>query len=360
MPKVYFELQGEIATRAATQYMPSQIRKKYFAFDVLLDENPNLKAKIEISPHCLQPDETPFVATLRSAKVKTSCEDEISDELLSALVSGITLEDSLPSPSLKSELRQLYNSMLNTTNKTLRLIKYGLNFSDLDEPPFTGPEALLWGEKGSELKYISFATRSPVLFEPDNVEFDNETEKQIQHYIDVGFSPFFALAPLHRAKNERDPRYIIIYAAYAAELAIKEFLVEYTKTEGISPLEPLVLGLPSPPLGQMYGEVLKGFTGKGSPKSGEMGELNTKRNNVMHRPPQKEKEGDLAKAEKYVRDVEAAIFHLLYLLYGETDPIIKQHYETKTEEYRGKKAASSGPKSYILRSGTFRVVERQK
>ena len=152
-----------------------------------------------------------------------------------------------------------------------------------------GPETLLWGLKGSELKYISLTTGLRAFWEPDKVNLDNETEKQIQRYIDTGFSPFFALAPLHRAKNERDPRYIIIYAAYAAELAIKEFLIEYAKKDGFFPVEPLLLELPSPPLGKLYGEVLKFYTKKGSPKTDEMIALNRERNALMHRPPQRGK-----------------------------------------------------------------------
>ncbi len=362
MPNIYFELQGEIATRSPTQCVPSQIRQKYFSFDVPSNDSPNVTVKVEIFPRFLLPEEIPLLTTLRSAQVKSSCEHEVSDDLLNALNSGVTTESKLPTPKLQADFRQVYNEMLNATNKALLLIKYGLNLSDLEEPPFTGPESLLWGLKGSELKYISFSTRLRAFWEPDKVDLDNETEKQIQNYIDTGFSPFFALAPLHRAKNEHDPRYIIIYAAYAAELAIKEFLIEYAKKDGFFPVEPLLLELPSPPLGKLYGEVLKFYTRKGSPKTDEMIALYKERNALMHRPPQKEGGIDLAKAEEHVRNVEAAIFHLLYLLYGETDPVVKQLYKTKTKTKKRSaknKGATVGPIKQIVSSGTFKVVKRQ-
>jgi hypothetical protein len=43
----------------------------------------------------------------------------------------------------------------------------------------------------------------------------------------------------------------------------------------------------------------------------------------MHRPPKKEREISLEKGEKHVRDVDAAIFHLLHTLF-EHDPVIKR------------------------------------
>jgi hypothetical protein len=366
MPKIYFELQGELATRSPTQCAPSQIRQNYFSFEVPLNESPNVKVKVEIFPRFRMPEsaETSALTTLVSAQVKSSCEHAVSDDLLSALNSGITTESGLPTRKLQVDLRRVYNEILNATSKTLLLIKYGLNLSDIEEPPFSGPETLLWGAKGSALKYISLTTNLRGFWEPDKVNLDNETEKQIQSYIDTGFSPFFALAPLHRAKNECDPRYIIIYAAYAAELAIKEFLIEYTKKEGYVPLEPLLLELPSPSIGTLYGAILKFYTGKGSPKTDEMVALNRARNALMHRPPQKEKEIeiDLVEAEKYVRDVEAAIFHLLYLLYDKTDPVIKQLYKTNTKTKKrssNNKGATVGPITQIVSSGTFKVVKRQ-
>ena len=50
MPKIYFELQGEIATRSTMKCAPSQIRQKYFSFDVPLKGSPNVKVKVEIFP----------------------------------------------------------------------------------------------------------------------------------------------------------------------------------------------------------------------------------------------------------------------------------------------------------------------
>lgn len=150
----------------------------------------------------------------------------------------------------------------------------------------------------------------------------------------------------------------MIYAAYAAELAIKEFLIEYTKKKYTkkddngdsplvdSPVESLLLELPSPPLQTLYGEVLKSYTGKGSPKYNEMGALNRERNSLMHKPPRKERENGeqkerefAAKAERCVRDAEGAIFHLLHLLFEE-DLLIERLYKKYNKKREAKKRMS--------------------
>jgi hypothetical protein len=240
--------------------------------------------------------------------------------------------------------------MLNATNEALLLIKYGLHFPNVSESPLQGPSTLYWSLDGSEWNYITLTIHLRGSLDFDEVKLDNETETLIQSYIDTGFSPFFALAPLHRAINERDPRYKVIYAAYAAELAIKEFLIEYTKKKYTkkdengdsplvnSPVESLLLELPSPPLQTLYGEVLKSYTGKGAPKYNEMGALNRERNSLMHKPPREDGGIELAKAEKYVYDAEGAIFHLLNLLF-ESDPIIKRLNKKYNKKHQDQKAS---------------------
>jgi hypothetical protein len=343
---MYLAIHGNIET-GLIHGASSQSRQKCFSFNVPFNDSPDVNVLIEIfDPRSKSESDkkarrsTASISDyeLEHVSIKSSCEAEVSEDLLNALQSGINAESKLPNITLQEELKRLDHGMRNATNQALHLIKYGLHFSNISESPFSG-SSLHWSADGSEWKYISLTIHLQGSIDREEVKLDTETATQIQRYIDTSFAPFFALAPLHRAKNEHDPRYKIIYAAYAAELAIKEFLIEYAKKDGYFPVEPLLLELPSPPLGKLYGEVLKFYTKKGSPKVDEMVALNKERNSLMHRPPQKEgeKEIELAKAEKYVRDAEGAIFHLLYLLY-EKDPLIERLYKKYNKKRKGGKS----------------------
>jgi hypothetical protein len=339
MPKLRLIISGNLETPES--YGASSDRQKLFSFDVPLKDVPNnaaVKVRVElfyprsrIDESCLPSpfDEKNRLLAIELAEyefryvsLRSVCEAEVSEDLLNALRDGATTEEKLITIELKNELKSFYYGMENATNETLLLIKYGLYFSSIKEPPFSGSNLLYWSVDGSEWKHIGLTKIVYGCWDSDQITLDKGAETQIQQYIDSNFSHFFALASLHKAKNERDPRYKIIYAAHAAELAIKEFLIEYARKKGY-PLESLVLELPSPPLGVLYGNVLKDHTGRGSPKTDDLIKLNSARNEMMHRPPQKEKKIDLAQAEKHVRDVEAAIFHLLNMLY-ENDPLLKR------------------------------------
>lgn len=330
MPKIYLRIRGRIESAPSGEFPISQSAQQCFSFNVPWKDSPNVMVKVEIfcPPSMWQSEKkTPGSISsiseydLQFASVIASFKARVSDNFLDALKSGADIEDRLPNSTLQDELKRLYYGMSNAVNEALLLLKYGLHFSDVAESPFGGPKTLYWSVDGSDWKNITLTIELQSIIDPDEVMLDKETETQIQRYIDSRFSPFFALSPLHRAKNEPDPRYKIIYAAYAAELAIKEFLIEFTKKDGKSLLEPLLVELPSPPLGLLYGKILKRYTRQWSPKKDEMNALNSERNSLMHKPQQRQIE--LAKAEKYVRDAEGAIFHLLHMLY-ETDPLIER------------------------------------
>jgi len=69
--------------------------------------------------------------------------------------------------------------------------------------------------------------------------------------------------------------------------------------------------------------VLESFTKQRSPKLSELSKGAEIRNKLLHKP--KVEGVDVGEANKYVRDVEIAIYHLLNLLYPK-DPIIKTLY----------------------------------
>jgi hypothetical protein len=330
MPKIYLRIRGRIKSALSGEFPISQNAQQCFSFNVPWKKSPNVTVKAEI--FCLPSQwqfekKTPGAVSsiseydLQFASVRASCKARVSDDFLDALKSGANTENELPTTALQTELNRLYYGMSEAANEALLLLKYGLHFSDVAESPFAGSTTLYWSVDGSDWKNITLTINLRGIIDPDEVMLDKETETQIQRYIDSRFSPFFALSPLHRAKNEPDPRYKIIYAAYAAELAIKEFLIEFTKKDGKSALEPLLVELSSPPLGLLYGKILKSYTSRWSPKKDEMDELSKERNSLMHKPQRRQIE--LATAEKYVRDAEGAIFHLLHILY-ETDPLIER------------------------------------
>ncbi|MFL0499176.1 hypothetical protein [Priestia megaterium] len=145
-------------------------------------------------------------------------------------------------------------------------------------------------------------------------ELTKETSIVVQNYIDDKIEPFVALKHLHRARKDDVPRHMWIEATIAAELAIKEFLIRLKPD-----MELILLELPSPHLGTLYGKVLEYYIGEKYPKSNKLADGSTIRNKLIHRP--KEANITYEKAVEYVQIVEDAIYFLLRKLYP-MDPII--------------------------------------
>ncbi|WP_085505742.1 hypothetical protein [Thalassobacillus devorans] len=150
-------------------------------------------------------------------------------------------------------------------------------------------------------------------FSETNIKFsigtnlNEESSVVIQNFLNNNEEPFLALKHLHRAKEETSPRYMIIEAAIAAELAIKEFLSrKYPHLDG------LLEDLPSPPLSKLYGSILKKYHGK-KYRANAMQEIATMRNKLIHNP--KKTEISFTKAYNKVMEVEDAIKFLLKELY---------------------------------------------
>ncbi|PVE71158.1 hypothetical protein [Priestia megaterium] len=145
-------------------------------------------------------------------------------------------------------------------------------------------------------------------------ELTKETCIIVQNYIHDKIEPFVALKHLHRARKDDVPRHMWIEATIAAELAIKEFLIRLKPD-----MELILLELPSPHLGTLYGKVLEHYIGEKYPKSNKLADGSTIRNKLIHRP--KEANITYEKAVEYVQIVEDAIYFLLRKLYP-MDPII--------------------------------------
>jgi hypothetical protein len=246
---------------------------------------------------------------------------EVSDELFDAMSRG---KNDLPKP-LKDQIINLFDQIDDWTNKALRYVKYCLNFVELSESPFR-PYRELWSLDG--LTWKSFTPEGKVVLQgimereassEMAVPLDDKTLPQIQQYIDDGYSPFVSLAYLHRAINEEhNPRYKWIYATIAAELAIKEFLIEYTYKDGCTELEPLLLELPSPSPRKLYGAILEHYQAERSPCVAKIDKGAERRNRLLHRPKGRRGSQETVneqEARQYVRQIELAIFHLLHQLY---------------------------------------------
>lgn len=279
--------------------------------------------KVEIFP-----SEYPYPDRIESIRLA-----EVSDELFDSI--SAELGKTELHKHLRDQISDFLAQIDDWTNEVLRYVKYCLNFVELSEWPF-GPYAngkswsidgLTWNPCTSDIRLPGILVREAS--SAMAVPFDDKAAPQIQAYIDNSYSPFLSLTYLHRAINEGQPRYKWIYATIAAELAVKEFLIEYTNKDGGAALEPLLLELPSPPLYKLYGQILERYGAERSPCVGKIADGARRRNDLLHRP--EGKEGKLEKvseeeARKYVRQIELAMFHLLHQLHP-NDWVIESLFE---------------------------------
>jgi len=134
-------------------------------------------------------------------------------------------------------------------------------------------------------------------------KLDAEWMAHLQELVRAGEQPFLAAQHLHEARRHRGTRFRWIEATTAAELAIKEALLR------IEPkFAPLLLEVPSPPLGRLYGSVLDAVAGQRSPFLQALQKGVEVRNRLVHRPS--EPDPDPQELADYVSDVDGALRHL--------------------------------------------------
>jgi len=243
---------------------------------------------------------------------------EVTKKMWAVLQTDICDAKDLPE-ELQTELSEMRSNILQATRKVLNLIKYCLNQKDIDEKLF-GTKGTYWSIDKVKWKLVP-STLYGILYIQNFVSLNENTAKAIQEYLEGDQEPFFSLRHLHKAKKEDNPRYKWIDATIAAELAIKEFLIRLKPD-----IKTLLLEVPSPPLHKLYGSVLESFTKQRSPKLKELQKGAEIRNKLLHKP--KVGNVDAEEANKYVQDVEIAIYHLLTLLYPK-DPIMKTFYKPR-------------------------------
>jgi len=240
-------------------------------------------------------------------RVETFSKIEISSEIWNVIHNNLDLKD-LPD-NLQVEISEIDLNISNSVKKVLVPIKYCLKCISLGENLISNTK-IYWSKYKKNWK--PFPSRIYMTLDDRGLwQLNKETAKDIQKYIQNDFKPFFALRHLHRAINENNPRYKWIDATIAAELAIKEFLIRREPC-----IETLLLEVPAPPLHKLYGSILKKYNdGEKSPKVNELQKGAAIRNNLIHKP--ENTKISIKEANKYVHDVETAIYHLLYLLYQE-------------------------------------------
>jgi hypothetical protein len=232
-------------------------------------------------------------------------EFEVSNEMWVVLQTDLCDGRTLTS-DLQAELAKISEEITKATRKVLFLLKYCFNQPDLKDNLFS-VKGHSWSTDKSVWKQLPMILSSSLNFNTF-IQLNANTVKILQNYIDKNYEPFLALKHLHRAKTEDNPRYKWIDATIAAELAIKEFLIRKNST-----LEPLIMEVPSPPLDKLYGPILKFFIQEVSPKVKELTEGARIRNKLIHRTT--DISIDIKTVNKYVQDVEIAIYHLLIRLY---------------------------------------------
>lgn len=240
-------------------------------------------------------------------EIISQAEFEMSDSLHSALITNMPVDD-LPD-DIRAELLQVNSPLLDANRRSLQLILQELN-SPVHHAESWGTQA--WSSDGTEWNNYPFFGFQigdfgiivlPIL--------DSEAQTRVQSVLNRLEEPLVGFQYLQDARRVHGDRYKWILATVAAELAIKETLIRLEPK-----LETLLLEVPSPPIGKLYGAVLKSVAGEESPHKTKLTKGAEKRNKLVHRPervkfrPQEVRE--------YLSMVASAIKHLVGLLQQRT------------------------------------------
>ncbi len=199
------------------------------------------------------------------------------------------------------ELTTLVRRLSTKNRSVLRLLKQEMHKYDRYELCNGG---VYWSDDSANWIEICGGTLSGAFSAHPLFRLDAGWRKHVQSLLDAGEESLIATQHLHEAERSSGLEFQWIEATIAAELAIKEILIRLEPK-----LEVLLLKVPSPPLGKLYGEVLKAVTGEEYPKRGVLQKGADKRNELVHRPQSDEL--DPQKVVDYLQDVRSAIEHLL-------------------------------------------------
>jgi hypothetical protein len=241
---------------------------------------------------------------------------EVSDELRRKLESDASDYDSWPS-TLRAEAYAFAFLPDAAFIRVHEVLKYALRSYSLKERP--RPENWEWSLDGTAWTALTPTTTRRTARSWMPSLFDKKLHAKLQSFLDNERRPLLdAFRHWHRAEREKNPRYAWIDATIAAELGIKDFLMQF-KPDWTT----LLTYVPSPPLHILYGKVLESLTGEQSPRLKQLREGAEQRNLLIHRPNQSVTEEDM---DSYLFDVEVALFHLLALLYPD-DELVRDEYQ---------------------------------
>jgi hypothetical protein len=134
----------------------------------------------------------------------------------------------------------------------------------------------------------------------------------IQRHIDKRIQPLEGFSSLNH--RSRAPRHEWIQCAVAAELAIKDFISRRNSVAAV-----ILERVPSPPVHEMYGRVLKQIIKEESPVAKELGWGAAIRNHLVHRVGAVPPTNRQVFMYKYI--IELALYHLMKHLYPDVEEI---------------------------------------
>lgn len=230
---------------------------------------------------------------------------------------------------------ELCENLFSKQRTVLKYLKYLYGIPELDEYfSFSGsPE---WSEDGNQWKFVQRKYRSKLIPTGPIYSLPEPLMHWLPILIDKGVEPLFAFIHLSKAFNEKDTRHQWIHATIAAELAFKEFLSKYDKK-----LTSLILKVPSPPLKDLYGDVLFEQTGERSPYVSALHKGAETRNTLIHQPLDSSPEKH--DTQVYLLTVQSAILHLQYLLNKEI--AVLDYFFKISDDKLQRKLSESPPKS---------------
>ncbi|WP_174732992.1 hypothetical protein [Mesobacillus harenae] len=284
----------------------TNIAKEKYIFDVTLGDSKLVKIHVNSSD---------------SKHVTCLYQCLVSEPLFNALRDGFDNETF--ELSQKEELLEVRNIIRQAYKHFMKTTIYLLDWYEMDVNNVGTLKEYKYSYDGDEwfsIPYILIGEPNATVSVYPSHNITSQTEQIIQKSLNGDFlRSYVALSYLHKAKREQDNRHKWINATIAAELAIKEFLIS-DKPE----LRTLIFEVPSPPLHKLYGIVLESFYGEKSPKVSELNKGAFKRNSLIHKPNEVLLTSE--EVEKYIKDVEQAIFHLYSLIYKD-NTLIKSYLE---------------------------------
>ena len=229
------------------------------------------------------------------------------------LADGTELDDA--PDEVADELLTLTRRASAAATRVGELIKFGLHHHRVHDHPIASRLPVY--KRRGDTEWAAFPARLRATLDQIRtvVPLDSRSVRWLQTYLDEGFRPFVAMRHLHRAENDDRPWAKWIEATVAAELAIKEYLSRRRPE-----LETLLVHLPSPPLGVLYGKVLGQYGGFKATRRAQLIKGAEIRNKLLHQPI-----GAIVSAEdaqRYVADVRFTILELLLDLYPD-DPVLR-------------------------------------